>query len=95
MSGNLLLKIIVRESHLDTNATTGSIREKLSILDTYLPQVDCDVTKFNQYVKLMVENLWSRGEMTQDLLSNLFKEYGAYSDRAFVAYIDKKQELYK
>ena len=38
ISGNLLLKIIVRESHLDKNVPTGSIREKLSSLDTYLPR---------------------------------------------------------
>ena len=39
----------------------------------------------------MVENLGSRGEMTQDLLSNLFKGYGACSNRAFVAYIKKSK----
>jgi hypothetical protein len=35
-SGNLLLKIVIRESHLDTNATITSIRTKLSDLDTYI-----------------------------------------------------------
>ena len=35
-SGNLLLKVIIRESHLDTNATTQSIRTKLSNLDSYI-----------------------------------------------------------
>lgn len=57
MSGNLFLEIIIRESDLDTNATTGSIRDKLSSLDLYLPKVECDITKFNQYVKLMVQAL--------------------------------------
>ena len=32
-SGILLLEIIIRESHLDTNATTNSIRTQLSNLD--------------------------------------------------------------
>ena len=52
-SGTLLLKIIVRESHLDTNATSASIRTKLTDLDRYLPTIGHDITKFNTYVKLL------------------------------------------
>ena len=55
----------------------------------------CDLTKFNQYFKLMVENLGSREEMMKDLLSNLFKGYKACSNSAFIAYIEKKQDLYE
>ena len=94
VSGPLLLKVMIRESHLDTNATTGSIREKLSSLDLYLPTVGCNVTKFNQYVKLMIQALGARGETTQDLLSNLFKGYSSCSDQSFVTYIMKKQDEY-
>lgn len=47
MSGNLLLKIIIREIHLDTNATTGLIRGNLSGLDLRLPHVGLMITKFN------------------------------------------------
>lgn len=39
-SGNLLLKVIIRESHLDTNATTQSIRTKLSNLDIYINTIN-------------------------------------------------------
>jgi hypothetical protein len=39
-SGVALLKIIIRESHLDTNATTNQIRTKLSSLDTYITSDD-------------------------------------------------------
>lgn len=91
-SGNLLLKIIIRESHLDTNATTTTIRTNLSSLDLYLPRIGHDITKFNQYVQLMVQALKSRGETTQDLLTNLFKGYVAASDKTFVTYIERKQE---
>jgi hypothetical protein len=35
-SGTLLLKVIIREIHIDTNATTSNIRTKLSSLDTYI-----------------------------------------------------------
>ena len=41
-SGNLLLKMIIRESNLDTNATTQSIRTKLSNLDLYIQTINCD-----------------------------------------------------
>ena len=56
-SGNLLLKIVVRESHLDTNATSASIRKKLTNLDRYLPTIGQDITKFNTYVKLLTDGL--------------------------------------
>jgi hypothetical protein len=94
-SGNLLLKIIIRESHLDTQATTASIRKKLSDLDTYILTIGCDITRFNGYVRLMVDSLAARGETTQDLLTNLFKGYQAASDKVFVSYIGRKLEKYE
>ena len=39
-SGVTLLKVIIRESHLDTNATTSQIRTKLSSLDMYILTVN-------------------------------------------------------
>jgi hypothetical protein len=93
-SGLCFLKIIIRESHLDTNATTGMIRTKLSNLDSYIQVVGNDVTKFNGYVKMLLDTLASRGETTQDLLTNLFKGYGSCSDKTFVEYIAKKQDDY-
>ena len=94
-SGNLLLKIIIRESHLDTNATTASIRKKLSSLDTYILTIGCDITRFNGYVRLLIDSLAARGETTQDLLTNLFKGYQAASDKVFVSYIGRKLEKYE
>jgi hypothetical protein len=38
-SGILFLKILIRESYLDSNATTSMIRTQLSNLDTYIGQV--------------------------------------------------------
>eukprot|EP00978_Attheya_sp_CCMP212_P026733 scaffold88424_cov63-Attheya_sp.AAC.2 len=80
-SGILLQKVIIRESHLDTNATTSSIRTKLSELDVYLPTIASDITKFNQYVKLLLAALHARGKKTEDLLTNLFKGYLAALDK--------------
>jgi hypothetical protein len=90
-SGLAFLKVLIRESYLDSNATTGMIRTKLSNLDTYMLQVGNDITKFNSYVRLMVEALAARGEKSTDLLTYLFKGYAACSDKAFVKYISDKQ----
>ena len=56
-SGNMLLKVIIRESHLDTNATTQSIRMKLSNLDDHMMKISSNITQFNGYVKLLVRSL--------------------------------------
>jgi len=94
VSGNALLKVIIRESHLDTNATSNLIRTKLSSLDKYITTIGCDVTKFNTHVKLLVESLAARGEQTNDLLINLFKGYGAAHDKTFVSYIAHRKMLH-
>jgi hypothetical protein len=91
-SGVALLKVIIRESHLDTNATTNQIRTKLSSLDTYIMTVDSDIGKFNQYVKLLIQSLTARNQSTSDLLINLFKGYGAVSDEVFRAWLMRKQD---
>ena len=94
-SGNILLKIIIRESHLDSNATTTSIRNQLSSLDQFITTIGCDITKFNAHVQMLLESLASSGETTHDLLSNLFKGYAATSDTTFTSYIERKQEEYE
>ena len=91
-SGVALLKIIIRENHLDTNATTNQIRTKLSALDTYVLTINSDIGKLNQYVKLLVQSLAARNQTTSDLLINLFKGYGAVSDEAFRAWLLRKQD---
>jgi hypothetical protein len=91
-SGVALLKIVIRESHLDTNATTNQIRTKLSTLDTYIITIDSDIGKFNQYVKLLIQSLSARNQTTSDLLINLFKGYGAVSDETFRAWLTRKQD---
>ena len=91
-SGNLLLKIVIRESHLDTNATTSVLRLKLSALDTYMPKVNSDIVKFNTYVRLLLDSLAARGEESSDTLVNLFKGYQAASDKPFTDYVNRLQE---
>ena len=94
-SGILLLKIIIRESHLDTNATTNSIRTQLSNLDEYITTIGCDIIKFNEHVKRLIEQLKARGGETHDLLTNLFKAYTAVKDVRFVDYVNEKLSRYE
>ena len=94
-SGILLLKIIIRESHLDTNATTNSIRTQLSNLDEYITTIGCDIIKFNEHVKRLLEQLKTRGGETHDLLTNLFKAYISVKDAHFVDYVTDKLSRYE
>lgn len=90
-SGVCLLKILIRESYLDSNATSTMIRFELSNLDDYLAEVNNDILQFNAHVKVLIDTLHSRGETTQDLLTNLFKAYAACSDQVFVRYMSDCQ----
>ena len=94
-SGILLLKIIIRESHLDTNATTNSIRTQLSNLDEYITTIGCYIIKSNEHVKRLLEQLNARGGETQDLLTNLFKAYASVKDARFVDYVNEKLSRYE
>ena len=90
-----LLKVIIRESHIDTNASANQIRTKLSNLDECIATVEYDVGKFNQHVKLLVQALTARNQSTSDLLINLFKGYSAVSDEAFRGWLNRKQEAHE
>ena len=94
-SGILLLKIIISESHLDTNATTNSIRTQLSNLDEYITTIGCDFIKFNKHVKRLLEQLKARGGETHDLLTNLFKAYISVKDAHFVDYVNERLSRYE
>jgi len=90
-SGLCLLKVVVRESYLDSNATTSMIREQLSNLDLHMPQANNDITRFNNHVKLLLKALNARGERTLDLLTYLFKAYAVCNDKVFTKYIEDLQ----
>ena len=94
-SGILLLKIIIRKSHLDTNATTNSIRTQPSNLDEYITTIGCDIIKFNEHVKCLLEQLNAYGGETHDLLTNLFKTYVSIKDARFMDYVNEKLSRYE
>ena len=93
-SGLLLLKVIIRESCVDTQATAATIRTRLSALDVYMGEISSDITKFNGYVMMLIEMLHTRGETTSDILVNLFKGYATASDATFRGYISRQRERY-
>jgi hypothetical protein len=93
-AGVPLLKVIIQEAYVDTNATTRQIRENLSNLDKYIVDIKSDITQMNTYVRTQLRSLHARGEDTQDLLTNLFKGYMAASDKEFRDYIKGRQEEY-
>jgi hypothetical protein len=86
ISATLLLKVIIREAHLDSNASTRFARANLSNLD--------DIAKFNELVRQQLDILAARGETTLDLLPNLMKGYKAVSDQAFLQYIEDSETKY-
>jgi len=86
-SGGCLLKVIVRESYLDSNATVSTIRLQMSSLDTYVHENGTDIVELNAHVRSLVDGLTARGHTTQDLLVNLFKGYKACTDVEFLHYI--------
>jgi len=86
-SGLCLLKVVVRESYLDSNATTVMIREQLSALDLHMPTINNNITRFNNHVTMLVDALNARGERTLDLLTYLFRAYNVCNDQEFVKFI--------
>ena len=91
----LLFKIMIRESHLNTNATMNSIRTQLSNLDECITTIGCDITKFNKHVKRLLEQLNAPGGEDHDLLTNLFKAYVSVKDAHFVNYVNEKLSQYE
>ena len=93
--GVLLLKVIIRVSAIDTNATVMSIRSQLANIDNYIATVNFDITKTNERVSALLEALSTRGETTHDMLSNLFRAYRTVKDKQFLRYIEQKESDYE
>lgn len=94
ISAVCLLKVIIRESHLDSSATTRFARENLSSLDVHIKAQGYDIVKLNTFIQQQLDILRSRGQDTLDLLPNLFKGYKAATDHTFVRYIEDKETRY-
>ena len=53
-----------------------------------------DVTAFNEHVRDNIMSLSSRGEMSDDLMTNLFDGYLACADKKFIEYIEHMKDAY-
>ena len=86
-SGECCLKIIVRESYLDSNATVATMQLNLTNLDEYMTTNGSDIVAFNAFVQSQIDGLAAQGEVTNDLLVNLFKGYKMVKDEPFLDYL--------
>jgi len=92
--GLSLLKVIIRESSLDANASTESLRRRLTELDTYAISVNGNIKKINAQAKHIVDGLAARGHKTTELVTNLFKAYETIQCGPFMRYIEAKKNTH-
>jgi hypothetical protein len=64
-------------------------------LDKYILTIDCDIHRLHQYVKGLKQDLVARGEISNDILFNLFKGYAVVTDVDFKDYIKDKKSAYE
>ena len=93
-SGVALLRVIIRDSIIDTNATKRNLREQLSKLDQYAITVKGDIEKLNQHAQDLLGSLAAFGATTHDMILNLFKAYKTVEDKNFTSYIRAKKDEY-
>ena len=93
-NGPLFLKVIIRNTTVDTRSTVFHLRENLNNLEAKMLEVSYDIEAFNQYVTSQIEQLAARGETSSDLLINVFAAFMAVPDKKFVEYIEKQKDKY-
>jgi hypothetical protein len=94
-NGPCLLKVIIRNTTVDTKSTIFHIRDNLNHLQSKMLEVSYDIEEFNLYVTSQVEELAARGAQSSDLLINLFEAYLAVPDRKFVDHIEKQKDKFE
>jgi hypothetical protein len=94
-AGPLLLKLIISQAHVDSRATVSFIRTSLTLLDAKMVELDSNIETFNFYVKAQIKSLSARGEVSSDLLINLFKGYKVANDVEFLDFIRRKENAYE
>jgi hypothetical protein len=94
-SGELFLMEIIKLVNADTRATVGYLRESLSVLPSMVVKLNNDIKAINKYVNNQVEALTQRGEVSSDLMTNIFKAYAVVQDKDFVRYIEDLKTQYE
>ena len=67
-SGPCLVRLLIQEARMDTNATIKRITSQISSLPSYMEQVESDVAKFNLHVEDLISQLAVRGVESSELL---------------------------
>ena len=70
---NLILKLIINKTIIDTRATPLAFRSDLSNLDSFMSSCNSNIETFITYVNYAVGSLQARGERVDDLLTSIFK----------------------
>ena len=91
----LLLKTIIEETSIQTNATNTTIRTRLASLAEYMVKIWLDIPKFNQYVEENISALAVGGEKSSDVLVNLWKAYKKADDKQFANFMKRQCKAYK
>ena len=92
-NGPMFLKVIIRNTTVNTRSTVYHLKENFNHLDTKMLEVTYDIEPFNIYVTSQIEQLAARGE-TPDFLINLFTVYMAVPDKKFIEYIEKQKDKF-
>ena len=92
-NGSMFLKVIIRNTTVDTRSTVYHLKENFNHLNTKILEVTYNIEAFNIYVTSQIEQLATRGE-TPDFLINLFTAYMAVLDKKFVECIEKQKDKF-
>jgi hypothetical protein len=90
-NGPSFLKVIVRNTTVDTRSTVFHIQENLNHLPSKMLELSYDIEAFNLYVTSQVDQLSARGEVSSDLVIQLFLAFKAVPDKKFNDYIEKTE----
>ena len=94
LSGNLLLKVVLMKSIVDNRSGDYAIRMKLSKLDQLINKLDFHIEKFNQQVKILMEDLSRRGETSEDVDHYIIKAYRSVPVKEFTHFMDRLKDDY-
>jgi hypothetical protein len=96
VAGELFLMEIIKLVNTNTRTTVGYLQELLSMLPSMVIKLDNDIKAIDKYVKNQVEALTQYGEVSSDLMTNIFKAYTVVQDKHFIRYIEElKTQQYK
>ena len=86
--GTCMFKKVVQLMYVDTIATASHIRKTLMDMHLKLPTFQHDIRKCNDWIRLKVGKLASRGQEANDLLTHLWKSYQVVADKKYIVYIE-------